>query len=278
MRNTLRSFLATILMLGSCLATAQTIAFLANLKGEVALDGNPRPMLLAELSRGQKLSLGKGAAASVMFIASGKEYLLKGPGEFQVKDTEMSGSSPMPPAVRNTEWRTSNKILVQVAQASAASVRMRSIAKPRDEKAVRLLYPTEGSVSTLQPTLRWQAPESKQPGEVSVQALGEEKAAHVGKAPGSSYRLPAKLKPDTEYAWTYAREGHELASGRFRTVSLQTMQELDQRRPSERAEFSDRVLFALMLQEAGAIQEAQEAWARLAKERTDLPELAALAK
>ena len=91
------------------------------------------------------------------------------------------------------------------------------------------------------------------------------------------HRLP-RLKPDTEYAWTYAREGNEVGSGRFRTISLQAMQQLDQRRPSEKAEFSDRVLFALMLQEAGATQEAQEVWGRLAKERSDLPELAALAK
>ncbi len=35
---------------------------------------------------------------------------------------------------------------------------------------------------------------------------------------------------------------------------------------------------ALLLQEIGAAQEAQEAWARLAQERADLPELASLAK
>jgi hypothetical protein len=33
-----------------------------------------------------------------------------------------------------------------------------------------------------------------------------------------------------------------------------------------------------MLHEMGAVQEAHEAWSRLAEERSDLPELAAFAK
>ena len=37
-------------------------------------------------------------------------------------------------------------------------------------------------------------------------------------------------------------------------------------------------MYALFLQELGATQEAQDAWARLAQERADLPELSSLAK
>lgn len=37
-------------------------------------------------------------------------------------------------------------------------------------------------------------------------------------------------------------------------------------------------MYALLLQEMGAEQEAQEAWGKLAQERTDLPELESLAK
>jgi len=69
-----------------------------------------------------------------------------------------------------------------------------------------------------------------------------------------------------------------VGSGRFRTVSAEALQQVEQRRPADKAEFSDRLLFALMLREMGATQEAREAWARLATERSDLPELAAMAK
>ena len=271
-----RTFLAVVLA-ASFPAFAEAIAFITNLKGEVAVDGNPRPMLLSELAKGQKLSVGKDSSASVMYIASGKEYLLKGPSEYQVKDNEITGSVPMPPTVRSTEWRTSSKVLVQVANTSAASVRMRSVAKPR-EAASPLIFPTEGRVATLQPTFRWRAAEPRQAGEITVHAVGEEKPVHVGKTAGESYRLPVRLKPDAEYAWTYAVAGNEIGSGRFRTVSAENAQQVERRRPLDKADFSDRVLFALMLQEMGATQEAQEVWGRLARERSDLPELSALAK
>ena len=58
---------------------ADGIAFITNLKGDVAVDGNPRPVLLAELAKGQRITVGRESQASVMYIASGKEYVLKGP-------------------------------------------------------------------------------------------------------------------------------------------------------------------------------------------------------
>lgn len=272
------ALVAAVLALGLPAQAAEAVAFITNLKGEVAVDGNPRPLLLSELAKGQKITVGKESTASVMYIATGKEYLLKGPADYTVKDTEISGSTPMPPVVRGTDWRASNKVLVQVAQTSAASVRMRSIGKPKAEPAAALLFPTEGSITTLQPTFRWRAEDSTLQGELTLLEVGADKPFHLAKAAGGSYRLPAKLKPATEYAWTYALGGNEIGSGKFRTVSSEALQQVEKRRPAAKAEFSDRLLFALMLQEMGATQEAREAWARLAEERTDLPELSALAK
>jgi hypothetical protein len=277
MRTILRHFAIVAVAFAMPAAASEAIAFITNLKGEVAVDGNSRPLLLSELAKGQRITVGRESLVSVMYIATGKEYVLKGPADYQVKDVEISGSSPMPPTVRSTEWRASNKVLVQVAQTSAASVRMRSIAKPKEDVAPRLLFPTEGSIATLQPTFRWRA-DDKQPGELTLQVVGQEKPLHVAKAAGGSYRLPTRLKPDTDYAWTYAVAGNEIGSGRFRTVSADALQQIEKRRPSDKADFSDRLLFTLMLHEMGATQEARESWARLSQERSDLPELSAMAK
>jgi hypothetical protein len=84
-----------------------------------------------------------------------------------------------------------------------------------------------------------------------------------------------KLKPDTAYYWRVSAGEGQLASGRFRTLPLDAIRTVEARRPGPRADFSDRLLFALMLHELGAQQEAREAWAALAKERADLPELPA---
>ena len=277
--TTIQRILAAAAMLLAVPAIASdAIAFITNLKGEVAVDGNPRPLLLSELAKGQRITVGRESLVSVMYIATGKEYVLRGPADYQVKDVEITGSTPMPPTVRSTDWRASNKVLVQVAQTSAASVRMRSIAKPKEDAAPRLLFPTEGRVATLQPTFRWRADDARQPGELTLHAVGQEKPLHMAKVAGGSYRLPTRLKPDTDYAWTYAVAGNEIGSGRFRTVSADALQQVERRRPSDKAEFSDRLLFTLMLHEMGATQEARESWARLSQERSDLPELSAMAK
>ena len=74
------------------------------------------------------------------------------------------------------------------------------------------------------------------------------------------------------------RGRNEVAAGRFRTLSGEALARIEARRPSTRAEFSDRLHFTLMLQEMGATQEARESWMRLSQERSDLPELSALAR
>jgi hypothetical protein len=277
MKQIQRAALAAFLFAASTVF-ADGIAFITDLKGEVALDGNPRPALLAELARGQKISVGKESQASVMYIASGKEYMLRGPADYLVKDTEISGALGMPPVMRDTGWRTSNKVLVQVAQTSAASVRMRSIAVAKPDTGAKLLFPTQGSVATLQPTFRWRAADSKAQGEFVLLVAGQDKPVHHAKVTGGSYRVPARLMPDTEYFWTVTVAGNDIGSGKFRTLSSDALAQVDKRRPSDRGGFTDRVLFALMLYEVGATQEARESWSKLSQERADLPELAALAR
>lgn len=276
MNKFLRTLFAALLCLSGS-ALAQGIAFITNLKGDVAVDGNARPLILSELAKGQKLTLGADAQASVMYTATGKEYVLRGPGQYEVRDTEISSPSGMPPMSRSTEWRASTKVLTQVAQTSSASVRMRSLAARKPDAAPKLLFPTDGNVGTLQPLLRWTA-DANAAAEVTLLMAGQEKPVHHVKTMGASYRVPSKLKPATEYAWVVMVAGQELGTGRFRTLPAEAIHAIEKRRPSEKADFSDRVLFALMLLDLGAVQEAKESWSKLSQERSDLPELSALAQ
>ncbi len=278
MRTIQRALMFVVCIAASSAFAADGIAFITNLKGEVAVDGNPRPQVLSELSRGQKVVVGKDSQATVMFIASGKEFTLSGPGDYLVKDAEIAAASGAPPSARTTEWRASSKVLVQVAQTSAASMRMRSVAPARTEPAARLVFPTQGNIASLQPTFRWTSSEPKGAFDVVLSVVGQDKPVHLGKASGTTYRVPARLKPDTEYFWVVNAGGSELGTGKFRTLPAEAIQKVERRKPAEKAEFSDRLLYALLLQELGAAQEAQEAWAKLAQERSDLPELAGLAK
>lgn len=267
---------AATLVSGGAVAS-EGIAFITNVRGEISLDGVPRPPVLTELARGQRITVARDSQAQVMYIASGKEYVLKGPADYVVAQTEVTGTAGMPPVTRNTEWRANSKVLVQVAQTSAASVRMRSAAPPKAvEPAVP--FPANGTVSSLQPVFTWTRAAAPADGEFVLLIAGQDKPVHRGKASGNSYKLPGKLKPETEYTWMVTSAGQEMAAGRFRTLTGEAVTRIEKRRPGERAEFSDRLLFTLMLHEMGAHQEARASWARLAEERSDLPELAGLAR
>ena len=144
-------------------------------------------------------------------------------------------------------------------------------------EAPKVSYPAEGNVATLQPVFRWRTEPPK--AEFTLLVVGQDKPVHVARSvSGGTYKVPAKLRPETEYAWTAVADGNEVGAGKFRTLSSDALARIEKRRPSERAEFSDRLMFALLLQEVGAVQEARDSWARLSQERADLPELSALAR
>ena len=254
------------------------MAFIANLKGEVALDGAARLSLFAELAKGQKLVLDKDATLSVMFIQSGKEFPLKGPGEYVIKESDIGVIKGAAPVARQTAWRTNAKVVAHVAQSSSASIRMRGIA-PAEDKGAKLLYPTQGRVSSLQPTFRWNPADAKSPYEFTL-VLSGDKALPVSKAKvtADSYALPIKLKPDTEYAWAVSASNSEIGTGSFRTLRADALRQVEMLKPTDKAGFTDRLMYALLLQDMGATQDALEMWSKLAKERTDLPELSALSK
>lgn len=270
------------------LASAQAadgVAFLTDIKGDVRIDGAARPALMSEVAKGQKIVLGKDATLAVMFIQSGEEMVLKGPGEFDVdksgKTINKSGQTGQI-AARKTDWKISSQALVKVSQTSSASIRMRSLnpgaAAATDTKVGALLYPVRGSIASLQPVLTWQSTGANAY-DVSLALASEpDKPIAAGKATGASHKFSTRLKPDTEYQWTVNAGGTELGRGKFRTLSADDIAAVEKKKPADKAAFSDRLLYAVMLNDLGVTQDAQTLWAKLASERSDLPELAALGK
>jgi len=97
------AFAAALLVLAA--HAAGGIAFITDLKGEVSVDGAARPRLMSELAKGQKVVVGKESHLSVMFIQSGKEYLLKGPADYTIGERDIASGIGMPPVARETAWR-----------------------------------------------------------------------------------------------------------------------------------------------------------------------------
>jgi hypothetical protein len=146
--------------------------------------------------------------------------------------------------------------------------------------AERLIYPRDTSVATLQPAFRWASANPKGPFEFELKASAGAKLVFKAKPNTTSLVLPKNIKllPDAEYSWMVKSGGNELGMTMFKTLPAHSLELTQKRKPDDKAAFSDWLLYAMTLKDVGADQDAGEVWAKLAKDRPDLPELAALAK
>ena len=271
-------------------AQAQSgIAFITDVKGEAALDAG-KVALMAEIKKGARINCARECSVGVMYLLSGKEFVLKGPGDFVVGEAEVTAKIGPPPTLRETKWKVSSQVVAQAAsQTSSASIRMRSLGGSSAAKAEsaaaalpveRLLYPRDTKVATLQPAFRWASANAKGPFEFELKANGSAKPVYKSKANALTLNLPGnvKLAPDVEYSWGVKSGATDVGMTSFKTLPMHAIEITQQRKPDEKAAFSDWLLYALTLKEVGADQDAVEVWAKLAKDRPDLPELTALAK
>ena len=260
------------LLAGFCVAlalsaqAADPVAFVADLKGNATIEGDGKLAFLAELVPGTRLLLGTGASVAVTYATSGNEFTIVGPGEFVVTATEIRADRGAKPARRSIMALQNAGVVSSASKTATASLRMRGLTTQSAAKPA-LEYPVNARIATLQPTLRWQGD-----GTASVMDV---QGKEVWK--GSANRPPIKLAPATAYTWTVMTPKGPLGEARFETLSAEAIARAEKSRASAR-NFSDRVMHAFVLQDLGATQDARDAWAALARERPDLPELAALAR
>jgi len=177
--------------------SAETVAFVADIRGNATIEGDGKLDFLAELPAGTRLLLGTGATVAVTYAASGTEFTISGPGEFLIAPAEVRAERGTAPRKRTVNVAADPEVISKVARTANASLRMRGI----------------------------------QPPPVSPVAL--------------------------------------------KTLSPEAIAKAEKSRKAART-FSDRVMHAFLLQDLGATQDAREAWAALARERPDLPELGVL--
>ena len=165
---------------------------------------------MSELARGQKIAVGKEAPArgDVHPVGQG----IPAEGARRLRRWASAGSPPAAASRRRRArppWRASSQVLVKVAQTSSASIRMRSIAPAKADAKPRLEFPIRGAVAHAaarrfagRARTRRRRPRSRSPSPARRTSRSPRR-----KVSGTSHRFPAKLQPDTEYAWTVSVAG-----------------------------------------------------------------------
>ena len=252
---------------------ADPVAFVADISGNASVEGEGKLNFLAELKAGARLLLGTGATVAVTYASTGTEYTVRGPGEFVVGSTEVKAEKGGAPTKRVVTSVRDKAVIARVSQTATASLRMRSFPVDRSKGALR--FPVDTRVATLQPVLLFGADMPAGSEVTLTDASG--KAVWKGEAKPGELKTGVKLSPATRYHWTVMTPKGKLGEGQFETLGAEDVKKVAKSQAAARG-FSDRVMHALLLQELGATQEARDAWAVLARERPDLPELAGLAR
>ena len=279
-RLLLTSLVAASLATFATSSHAEGIAFITDVKGDVTLN-KTRAAIMSALDKGARIACTRDCVVGVMYLQSGKEYTLKGPGDFQIGATEVAAKIGPPPAVRETQWKIKPATVI-AAQTASASIRMRAVgAAGSAEVSDSGAYPSKTNVTSLTPLFRWAAPKTGESVRFELAAKDPSRnfsLASTLSASSASYSASTPLAADTEYTWAVKQGAAVLVESSFRTLPAQAVEHLASRKPSESAPFSDRLVYAMTLKDLKADQDARDAFGKLASERPDLKELAALAK
>lgn len=274
-RSKFARFIPALLVLLPLAATAGLLV--TDISGLAEVDGRGRLALMAELPDGAALNVAAGAHVVAIDLGSGREYLLKA-GRYTVdKSGPSEGGKPVASSALPAGKLPAVKIATsKVAQATLV---MRSA-----RKVVPVLSPNNTAVSSLTPTLRWPENADATAYRIAIRGLAGVQVFESLVPRQASYVLPsaANLQAGEQYEWRVdaMRESQALTvhNGKFSVLGAIDIYRLGQFRAPEGAEFSRRVLYAALLMEAGASDEARLIWQVLRAERPDDASLAKLAE
>lgn len=283
MSRSLRSLLRLpALALAALLATAASalaapVAMITDLKGKVTITdaARSRPAaLLAYLEPDSRLQLDAGAQVVLTYFAKAIEVTLAGPGEAAIaadgartsrgaKATQRSLDAGRVDTAKKFEPMAREKLAL-------ATVHMRASPRP----APRPTSPVDTVVISTRPALDW----AELGNATGYQIVVRDASGAVvldQQAPRPPLAIPPEraLRPGVAYEW---RVEAKLASGstvsaeaKFSVADAARAKVIENARPAAGASFSERVLYAALLESEGAREAARPIWQALARERPD---------
>lgn len=270
---------ALILMLGlvagrieAAESRAEIVAMITDVQGKVTLSaqGEARPLaILTEVRDDASIELAPAARLVAVWLSSGEEYSFAGPAAVRFTSSGPQMLSGATPARRPSALEKAKDIRIRATGVTQAAVVMRSLGKT---SRIRLL--TLAGTRTLEPSpeFRWQPiPGIKQYrfelADMTGRALLE---TEVG---GGSFSLPASLKLEegVRYSWEISArlpDGRKYAaSADFSVAPAAERARVDAVRPSAGASLSERVAYAVWLDQIELRDEARKYWKDAANER-----------
>ncbi|MDO8811689.1 MAG: hypothetical protein Q7J38_06645 [Gallionella sp.] len=258
--------------------SAEPVAMITDLKGNVYLANKPKTAPLAVLSYlppGEEIVLEAGAQIVVTYFAQSTEYSFKGPGRVVIHAQEAKALKGSAETRRlDTEKSGAAMKFVQSGKLTFATVEMRALSfvKPT------LLSPVNTKIASLTPVFKWKGLDDT---EKYLMTLMDERGQIVRQVEvmANSWTMPANaiLQHGANYRWrvdALFKTGDKLnAEGSFSVADIQTINRIIAQQPPANASFSDNVTYAIFLEEEGFRESAKGIWQELSAQRPDDPNL-----
>jgi hypothetical protein len=278
------AFVAVALYFSGWAVHAETAAMATDVVGGVTVSGSAgksKIAILGEIEAGTRLQLVDAARLVVIYLKSGDEYAMSGPGLIEFRANEPVAISGAAPAKRgNPLGKSGAAVRIKPIGVAQGAMVMRSA---RPAARIKLLGPIGPRILERVPEFRWQAVE---PG-LRYQFELEDETGRVlfeVQVEGVAFKLPASidLKEDAGYTWAVSvrlTDGRRyMNSGNFTIAPADVRARVEAMRPASAAPVSERVVFAAWLEQAELKDEARKIWRALVSERPEdarLKELAA---
>jgi hypothetical protein len=265
---------ALALVAATAPAHAAAVAMVTDLQGKATTSGSARaPVgLLSELENGVQVELDANARMVALYLDGSGEYLFKGPAlvAFRAQQPEvLKGAASEKRDILGGKGGKDMRIKpVSMVQGGLVMRRAGQLAR------IRLLNPSGTRTLESRPHFRWL---EDQAGTDYRFELSDDtgRTLYETNVSGTSLKLPASvaLNENVVYTWSVSArlsDGPRYSSfGDFSIAPASMRREVEALRPAAGAPFSDRVAYAVWLEQLALRDEARNYWKALATERSD---------
>lgn len=251
---------------------AEPVAMVTDISGIVSVAGTQKKIdLLAYLEPGTTLQVEAGAHLSVTFFSRAVEYRFTGPARLRVETDRIGGveGKGETRVVSLTQTSSAKKFTAAQREGVAQAAYEMRAARP----GLRLNDPVDSRLTGSDLVFSWEGPRPAQGFQLTL--FDSRKKVLHRTSLTDSFWTPAEglLKAGKAYEWEISAltENGEMltARGGFSVADSTTAKAMRSQRPQVGAAFSERVLYAVFLEENGFKYEARRVWQALAQERPD---------
>ncbi len=269
----LRKFFVSVALLAASFlvvpsaSAAEAVAMVTDRQGKVQIveGARARPLALLDYLRpGTELKLARGASVTLVYFATGTQYVLNGEGGARILADQPAPQGSM--KVSSNAMRQGALVANARKETAQGALVMKTAPQP-----IWGLSPADGKVLDTRPVFRWESKRVKPPYRVTLNDASGARVAE-GEVKGTSYALPANvtLHEGVRYSWRVeGRVGKAIEGGEasFEIATAAEREQVNQARPAAGASFSERVTYATILDGMGFRDDARKVWRQLAAER-----------